>query len=134
MLASEISSNEELWVGCMSGEKIKLMLPAAFALVFWVSPVDAQSRIDAERTQNADIEWVVFTGINSASLARQGADLIASTGFDGVDGGENNKAVITFWKPTLEPYIWADLVRCIDYFDGLMQAAGSACSIPKSQE
>lgn len=111
---------------------------AVFAVVFWANLLVAQSRIDAELIQqggpNVPIEWVVFTGITSASLASQGADLIASTRFDGVDGVENNKAVITFWKPTQEPYILANLVRCIDYFDDLMQGTGSACSIPKLQE
>lgn len=46
---------------------------AVFAVVFWANLLVAQSRIDAELIQqggpNVPIEWVVFTGITSASLA-----------------------------------------------------------------
>ena len=124
--------------GGLSERRYMLKTIAVIVLVIWASDVAAQSRIEAEQIErggpNVPIVWVVFTGINSASLASQGAELLTSTALDGVVGAGDDKAIITFWKPTQEPYIWASLVRCIDYFDSFMQNTGSACSIPRSQE
>lgn len=100
----------------------------------------AQSRIEAELINRGgptvEHEWSVFTGINSASLAQQGAVLMAATTlrFDiQPSGPEQHRAVITFWSMQGLEAQWADTstVRCIDYFDQFMQPTGGACAVPR---
>lgn len=108
---------------------------AVIVLVIWASDVAAQSRIEAEQIERGGprpgTTWVMFTGISSSSLASEGADLLTSSGLSLADG---THAIVTFWKPTQEPHIWADVVRCADYFDSFMRSIGSACHIPQSQD
>jgi hypothetical protein len=100
----------------------------------------AQSRIAVEQINHGGSEvshqWSVFTGINSASLAQQGAALIAATtlSFDILPGDpEQHRAVVTFWSMQGLEIQWADTstIRCIDYFDQFMLPTGGACSVPR---
>lgn len=100
----------------------------------------AQSRIEAEFVNQGgptvEHEWSVFTGINSASLAQQGAVLMAATtlSFDIQPGDpEQRRAVITFWSMQGLEVQWAEAskIRCIDYFDQFMQPTGGACAVPR---
>lgn len=106
----------------------------ATLVILLASDVAAQSRAEVQVIEEfgpkASLAWGMFTGISSATLASEGADLVASTGFSWPDG---RQALVTFWRPTQEPYIWADTVRCVDYFDGSMQSTGGACYIPRNQ-
>lgn len=112
-----------------------LGIVAIVHLAAWTNHASAQSIIEAERTErggpDAPVMWVLFTGLNSSRLAQEGAELLASTALDWPDG---TKAIVTFWKPTQEPYIWANVVRCTDYFDNFMQSNGGGCSIPRVEE
>lgn len=104
-----------------------------------VSQAAAQSRIEAEMIRQGGptvaYTWGTFTGINSASLANEGAVLVSSTALS-LPGGK--QAVVTFWSTASLAYSWdratesdASIIRCIDYFDKFMQPEGAACSIAR---
>lgn len=109
------------------------MVVAGLAIV--ATQATAQSRIDAERVERGgppvSSMWGTFTGINSSSLAREGAELLTSTGLNWPDGSQ---AIVTFWRPVQEPYTWANVVRCIDYFDVAMQSTGGVCAISRERQ
>lgn len=101
----------------------------------------AQSRVEAEMINQGgptvEHEWSVFTGINSASLAREGAALLtaATLSFEVRPGDpEQQRAIVTFWSTQGLEVAWGDAptIRCIDYFDQFMQPTGGACSIPRA--
>jgi hypothetical protein len=100
----------------------------------------AQSRIQVEMINQGgptvDHEWSVFTGINSAKLAQEGAELLtaATLSFEIQPGDpEQQRAVVTFWSTQGLEIAWGDAptIRCIDYFDQFMQPTGGACSVPR---
>ena len=113
---------------------------AALCVSLVASNAVAQSRVEVEMINQGgptvEHEWSVFTGINSASLAQQGALLMAATTLNFyIQPGdpEHHKAVITFWSMRGLEFQWADAstIRCIDYFDQFMQPTGGACSVPR---
>ena len=100
----------------------------------------AQSRVEAESINRGgpkvEHEWSVFTGVNSASLAREGAELLtaATLSFEIQPGDpEQQRAIVTFWSTQGLEVVWGDAptIRCIDYFDQFMLPTGGACSIPR---
>lgn len=99
-----------------------------------VSQAAAQSRIEAERIRQGGptvaYTWRTFTGINSASLAHEGAVLVSSTALGLPDG---KQTVVTFWSTASLAVDWGDgsIIRCIDYFDEFMQPEAAACSIAR---
>ncbi len=101
----------------------------------------AQSRIEVDLINRGgfkvEYEWSVFTGINSASLAREGATLLtaATLSFEvQPDEPEQQRAIVTFWSTQGLEIVWGDAsaIRCIDYFDQFMQPTGGACHTPRS--
>ena len=112
-----------------------LKLVALVYLTAWTNHAAAQSIIEADLIEQGgprvSVVWDVFTGITSSSLAHEGAELMTSSALSWPDG---TQAIVTFWRPIQEPYIWANVVRCMDYFDSFMQSTGGVCSIPRAQQ
>jgi hypothetical protein len=96
----------------------------------------SQSRVEIELIErggpNISVVWNTFTGISSAILANEGAELLASNALSWPDG---RQAIVTFWATDNIPVKWSDAmtIRCIDYFNSSMQNLGGACSVPRSQ-
>ena len=70
-------------------------------------------------------EWIIKPGLDSATLAVAGWELLESNGLSWPDG---RQAIVTFWVANSSDH---KMMRCISYFDSVMRQTGDACYVAK---
>lgn len=89
------------------------------------SEASPQNAAESVGAGSAASIWALEVGLASATLAAQGAELLASDGLSWPDG---RQATVTYWRPAQGVNL---IVRCIDYFDDSMRSTGGGCQKPR---